>query len=99
MSEEDVAQKAEKLERSRKIGGGTAEDTTSARLTLTARGDTAKAAPPYLAEHRGLMRLMLMKRNDEALEYLERFLQTAPANQYGSDLPKVRQYVAELRVQ
>ena len=41
MREEDAEQKAEKPERNRKVGGGTAEDTTSARQALTARGDKA----------------------------------------------------------
>ena len=47
MSEEDAAQKAEKPERSRKVGGGTAEDTTPARQALAARGDKAKAEAPF----------------------------------------------------
>ncbi len=50
MSEEDVEQKAEKLERSRKVGGGTAEGTTTVRQALTARGDEAKAEAPLLIE-------------------------------------------------
>ena len=48
MSERDVDKKAEKLERSRKVGGGTAEGTTPARQALTARGDKAKAEAPLL---------------------------------------------------
>jgi len=50
MSEEDAVQKAEKPERSRKVGGGTAEGTTPARQALTARGDKAKAEAPSLME-------------------------------------------------
>jgi Tfp pilus assembly protein PilF len=43
------------------------------------------------------MRLMRMKRNEEALFYLESFLQTAPPNQYRSDFPEVRSAIVELR--
>ena len=50
MSEEDVAQKVEKPERSRKVGGGTAEGTTTARQALTARGEEARAEAPSLIE-------------------------------------------------
>jgi len=50
MSEKDAAQKAEKPERSRKVGGGTAEGTTPARQALTARGEEAKAEAPSLIE-------------------------------------------------
>jgi len=50
MSEEDAVQKAEMPERSRKVGGGTAEGTTPARQTLTARGEEAKAEAPSLME-------------------------------------------------
>ena len=50
MSEEDAVQKAEKPERSRKVGGGTAEGTTTARQALTARGEEAKAEAPSLME-------------------------------------------------
>ena len=42
MSEKDAVQKAEKPERSRKVGGGTAEGTTPARQALTARGEEPK---------------------------------------------------------
>ena len=50
MSEADAVQKAEMPERSRKVGGGTAEDTTCARQALTARGEEAKAEAPSLIE-------------------------------------------------
>ena len=50
MSEEDVDEKAGKPERSRKVGGGTAEDTTPARQALAARGDKAKAEARSLIE-------------------------------------------------
>lgn len=50
MSEQDAEQKAEKPERSRKVGGGTAEDTTTARQALTARGENTKAEAPSLIE-------------------------------------------------
>ena len=50
MSEKDAVQKAEKPERSRKVGGGTAEGTTPARQALTARGEEAKAEAPSLME-------------------------------------------------
>jgi RNA-directed DNA polymerase len=50
MSEEDAAQKAEKPEWSRKAGGGTAEDTATARQTLTARGEEAEAGARSLME-------------------------------------------------
>jgi len=50
MSEKDVDQKAEMPERSRKVGGGTAEGTTPARQALTARGDKAKDEVPLLIE-------------------------------------------------
>ena len=42
MSEPGVEKKAEKLERTWKVGGGTAEDTGPARQALTARGEHAK---------------------------------------------------------
>ena len=41
---------AEMPERSRKVGGGTAEDTTPARQALTARGDKAEEEAPSLIE-------------------------------------------------
>ena len=50
MREEDAEQKAEKPERNRKVGGGTAEDTTSARQALTARGDKANDEASLLIE-------------------------------------------------
>ena len=50
MSAKDVDQKAEMPERSRKVGGGTTEGTTSARPTLTARGGQAKEEAPSLIE-------------------------------------------------
>ena len=50
MSEEDAVQKAEKLEQSRKVGGGTAEGTTTARQALAARGDKAEEEAPFLIE-------------------------------------------------
>ncbi len=57
MREEDAEQKAEKPERNRKVGGGTAEDTTSARQALTARGDKANDEASLLIEEvlHGLM--------------------------------------------
>jgi RNA-directed DNA polymerase len=57
MSEEDAVEKAEKLERSRKVGGGTAEDTATARQTLTARGEKAEV------EARSLMEEVLRREN------------------------------------
>lgn len=57
MSEEDAVQKAEKPERSRKVSGGTAEDTTTARQTLTARGEKAEV------EARSLMEEVLRREN------------------------------------
>ena len=50
MSEADAVQKAERPERSGKVGGGTAEDTTCERQALTARGEEAKAEAPSLIE-------------------------------------------------
>jgi RNA-directed DNA polymerase len=50
MSEEDAARKAGKLEQSRKAGGGTAEDTTTARQALAARGGKANEEAPFLIE-------------------------------------------------
>ena len=50
MSAKDADQKAEMPERSRKVGGGTTEGTTSARETLTARGGKAKEEAPSLIE-------------------------------------------------
>ena len=50
MSEEDVDKKAEKLERTRKVGGGTAEGTGPARQALTARGENAEAEARLLTE-------------------------------------------------
>jgi RNA-directed DNA polymerase len=50
MSAKDVDEKAEMPERSRKVGGGTTEGTTSARPTLTARGGQAKEEAPSLIE-------------------------------------------------
>jgi RNA-directed DNA polymerase len=57
MSGEDAEQKAEKPERSRKTGGGTADDTTTARQTLAARGGKAEA------EARSLMEEVLRREN------------------------------------
>lgn len=57
MSEEDADQKAEKPERSRKAGGGTAEDTATARQTHTARGEKAEV------EARSLMEEVLRREN------------------------------------
>lgn len=57
MSEEDAAQKAEKPERSRKAGGGTAEDTATERQTLTARGGKTEV------EARSLMEEVLRREN------------------------------------
>jgi RNA-directed DNA polymerase len=50
MSERDVDKKAEMPERSRKVGGGTAEDTATVRQSLTARGDKAEDEAPLLIE-------------------------------------------------
>jgi RNA-directed DNA polymerase len=50
MSEEGVAKKAEKPERTRKVGGGTAEGRGTARQALTARGGKANAEAPLLVE-------------------------------------------------
>ena len=50
MSKRDADKTAEKPERSRNVGGGTAEETTSARQTLAARGETAKDEAPSLIE-------------------------------------------------
>src|SRR3972149_1816628 len=55
MSEKDAAQKAERPQRRREVGGGTAEGTTPARQALTARGEEAKAEAPSLMEE-GLRR-------------------------------------------
>jgi RNA-directed DNA polymerase len=57
MREEDAAQKAEKPERSRKVGGGTADDTATARQTLTARGEKVEV------EARSLMEEVLRREN------------------------------------
>jgi RNA-directed DNA polymerase len=50
MGEEDADQKAERPERSRKVGGGTAEGTTLARQTPTACGEKAEAEARLLME-------------------------------------------------
>ena len=50
MSEEDAEVMAEKPERSRKVGGETAEGTTFARQALAARGEEAKTEAPSLIE-------------------------------------------------
>jgi RNA-directed DNA polymerase len=50
MSERDVDKKAEMPERSRKVGGGTAEDTATVRQSLAARGDKAEDRAPSLIE-------------------------------------------------
>lgn len=50
MSERDAAKRAGKPERSRKAGGGTAEDTTPARQALAARGDKTEEEAPSLIE-------------------------------------------------
>lgn len=50
MSEEDAVEKAEKPERSRRVGGGTAEGTATARQALTARGEEAKTEASVLIE-------------------------------------------------
>ncbi len=50
MSEEGVEQKAEKPERTRKVGGGTAEGTGPARQALAARGEETESEAPLLIE-------------------------------------------------
>ena len=51
MSEEGVDQKAEKLERSRKVGGGTAEGTTPRTSSTHGTWRPAKAGPPVFIKH------------------------------------------------
>jgi len=60
MSEIDADETAEMPERSRKVGGGTAEVTTPVRQALTARRDNAKDEAPSLIEE-VLRRENLMK--------------------------------------
>ncbi len=49
MSEEGVDKRAEMPERTRKVGGGTAEDTDPARQALPARGENAEAEARLLS--------------------------------------------------
>lgn len=50
MDRRDAGEKAERLERAGKVGGGTAEDTGAARQAMTASGEKAREEAPGLME-------------------------------------------------